>query len=246
MDEQLKKLGLTESERRVYGSCLKLDSAKASVIAEYSNIERQATYYILRKLMKKGLVSETFKSGVAYYSCIDPLLLLDNFEEERKIKENAVREISKEYKKLKNINLPKPNVEVFQGIEGFKSAAREIILGEDVEVYSIISEKIIKFRPIFLEPYVKKRVEKGIRVKVISEDSELLREYEKENKRVKREMRFMDSIIKGKDYEMAISKDKVIFLKANEKDQMGIKIHDPSFAELQRNIFKILWNNSKF
>ena len=45
---------------------------------------------------------------------------------------------------------------------------------------------------------------------------------------------------------MAITKDKVIFLRAADKEQIGIKIEDPSFAELQRNIFLLLWKQSKY
>ena len=58
-------------------------------------------------------------------------------------------------------------------------------------------------------------------------------------------MRFLDSIIKGKDYELAITQDKVIFLHVTDKEQIGIKIEDPSFAELLGNIFKLLWKQAK-
>lgn len=32
-----------------------------------------------------------------------------------------------------------------------------------------------------------------------------------------------------------------VFVKANEKEQFGIKIEDKSFAEFQRNIFSRIW-----
>ncbi len=246
MEEHLQTLGLSEAERKVYWACLKLNSAKASVIAEHAKIERQASYYILRQLVKKGFITETIKSGVIYYSCVNPSLLIGNIEEEKRVKEEALKELAKKYRELKGVSLPKPKVELYEGLEGFKTAAREAISGSDKEVYSIISEKVVNFRPIFLEPYVKKRVEKGIRVKVISEDTLILRESAKKDKKLLREIRFLDPIIKGKDYEMAITKDKVIFLRAADKEQIGIKIEDPSFAELQRNIFLLLWKQSKY
>ncbi len=245
MEEYLKALGLPEAERKIYQTCLKLDSAKASTIAEHANVERQASYYTLRQLIKKGLITETIKSGVMNYCCVDPALLIDNIEEEQRVKENALKELAKKYRETKGTALPKPKVELYEGLEGFKTAAREAIAGNDKEVYSIISEKVVNFRPIFLDPYVKKRVEKGINVKVISEDTSALRERKKNDKRTLREIRFLDTIIKGKDYEMAITKDKVIFLRVTDKEQIGIKIQDPSFAELQRNIFKLLWQQAR-
>ncbi|MEK6899197.1 MAG: helix-turn-helix domain-containing protein [Nanoarchaeota archaeon] len=244
MEDALRTLGLSESERKVYLACLKLDKAKASTIAEHAKIERQASYYTLRQLIKRGLVTETIKSGISHYSCVNPNLLLDNIEEERLIKEKAIKELAKNYQDLRGVAIPKPKVELYEGLEGFKTAARELISGQDKEVYTIISEKIITFRPVFLEPYISRRIEKGIRAKVITEETQLLTKLKKEKKAL-RQVRFMDRIIKGKDYEMAITKDKVIFLRATDKEQIGIKIEDPSFAELQANIFKILWEQAK-
>ncbi len=245
MEDYLSKLGLTEQERKVYIACLKLDSAKASDIAEHSLIERQASYYVLRQLIKKGMITKSTKSGVTYYSCINPLLLLDNVEEEKRIKEDAIKNLAKEYKNLKGVAIPKPKVEIYEGIEGFKTAAREMINLNDKEAYSYISEKVINFRPIFLEPYIKQRIEKGIKAKIITENTKSLQERKKNNKKEFREMKFMDELMKGKDYELAISKEKVIFLRVTDKEQIGIKIEDPSFAELQANIFNLLWKLAK-
>ncbi len=245
MEDYLSKLGLTEQERKVYIACLKLDSAKASTIAEHSLIERQASYYVLRQLIKKGMLTKSTKSGVSYYSCVDPWLLLDNIEEEKRVKEDAIKNLAEEYKNLKGVAIPKPKVEIYEGIEGFKTAAREMINLNDKEVYSYISEKIVNFRPIFLEPYIKKRIEKGIKAKIITENTKSLQERKKASKHEFREMKFIDELMKGKDYELAISKEKVIFLRVTDKEQIGIKIEDPSFAELQANIFNLLWKLAK-
>ena len=245
MEDYLIKLGLTEQERKIYIACLKLNSAKASTIAEHSLTERQASYYILRQLIKKGMITQSTKSGVTYYSCVNPSLLLDNIEEEKRIKEEAIKNLAKEYRNLKGVAIPKPKVEIYEGIEGFKTAAREMINLDDKEVYTYISEKIVNFRPIFLEPYIKKRIEKRINAKVITEKTSSFQQRKKESKKELREVKFLDELMKGKDYELAISKEKVIFLRVTDKEQIGIKIEDPSFAELQANIFNLLWKLAK-
>ena len=242
MENSLKSLGLSEKEIKIYMACLKLGSSKASEIASYSKIERQASYYILKLLMKKGFISETIKSGVQHYEVANPKTLLQKIEEEKKTKEEAIKEIVEEQKKLKNIAIPKAKVSWYEGVEGFKTIIREMLEVEDKELYSYNPEKVIKFIPLFLESYALKRKEKKIKTKIISEETTFLKEEKKKGKEKLREIKFLDEIMKGKDYGLAIAKDKVIFVRVTEKEQIGIKIEDESFAELQKNIFNLLWN----
>lgn len=244
MENSLKSLGLSEKEIKIYLACLKLGSSKASEIASYVKIERQASYYILKLLMKKGFISETIKSGVQYYEVSNPKTLLQKIEEEKKTKEEAIKEIIEEQKKLKNVAIPKARVSWYEGVEGFKTILREMLEVEDKELYSYNPEKVIKFIPLFLESYALKRKEKKIKTKIISEETTFLKEEKKKGKEKLREIKFLDEIMKGKDYGLAIAKDKVIFVRVTEKEQIGIKIEDESFAELQKNIFNLLWERA--
>lgn len=241
MEGNLKSLGLSEKEIKIYLACLKLGSSKASEIASYAKIERQASYYILNLLMRKGFISETIKSGVQYYEVSNPKTLLQRIEEEKKDKEEAIKELIEEQKKFKNIAIPKAKVSWYEGVEGFKTIVREMLEVKDKELYSYNSEKVIKFIPLFLESYALKRREKKIKTKIISEKTDFLVGEKKKEKEKLREIKFIDEIIKGKDYGLAIAKDKVIFVKVTEKEQIGIKIEDKYFAELQKNIFNQLW-----
>lgn len=244
MENSLKSLGLSEKEIKIYLACLKLGSSKASEIASYAKIERQASYYILKLLMKKGFISETIKSGVQYYEVSNPKTLLRKIEEEKKTKEEAIKEIIDEQKKLKNVAIPKARVSWYEGVEGFKTILREMLEVEDKELYSYNPEKVIKFIPLFLESYALKRKEKKIKTKIISEETTFLKDEKKKEKEKLREIKFLDEIMKGKDYGLAIAKDKVIFVRVTEKEQIGIKIEDESFAELQKNIFNVLWEKA--
>lgn len=244
MERNLRCLGLSEKEIKVYLACLKLGSSKASEIASYAKIERQASYYILKLLMRKGFISETIKSGVQYYQVTNPKNLLNKIEEERRIKENAIKDIIEEQKKLQNIAIPKAKVSWYEGIEGFKTIVREMLEVEDKELYSYNSEKVIKFIPLFLESYALKRKEREIKTKIISEETPFLKEEKKRERGKLRKIKFLDEIMKGKDYGLAIAKDKVIFVRVTEKEQIGIKIEDAAFAELQKNIFNLLWEKA--
>ncbi|GEM_PF-2505807 len=245
MEEELKILGLTEQERIVYTRCLKLGSAKASVIAAETGIERQASYYTLKLLVKKGLITTTIKSGVMYYSCVDPILLQEKLQEETLQKQQAIRTISKEYEEMEGIAISHPKVEQYEGIEGFKTLIRELVNGPDTEVYSYIPEKIITFREAFLKLYTKNRIKRKIKVKVLTEKTPVLMQYAQQNKDALREMRFIEKTLQNKDYCLAIGNNKVIFIRLTEKEQIGIKIEDEKFAELQKNLFYTVWENAE-
>lgn len=241
----LEKMGLSHQEAKIYLSCLKLENAKASKIASHANIERQAVYYTLKILIRKGFVSETIKSGIQYYSVVDPSALFGKIEEEKTIKEEALHIIEKEYQNLKGVAIPHPKIEKYEGIEGFKTIVREMIQEPNQQLYSYVPQKVAEFQPFFAESYAKKRKERKIKLKTIMENTPELRQKAKDDKKTAKETRFLDKIMKGKDYGLAISKNKVIFIRLTEKEQIGIKIEDPHFAELQTNIFKILWEQAE-
>jgi len=245
MENGLKILGLSEQEIKLYLACLKLGSSKASTIASYAKIDRQASYYTLKLLIKKGLIAETIKSGVQYFSVTNPKTLSSKIDEEANIKKDAVKKIVTEYEKLKKVALPTAKVSQYEGIEGFKTIAREMLEVDDKELYSYNTEKVVEFMPLFLEPYALKRKEKKIKANVLTEKTPLLLKYKKQSKNILREIRFIDKILDRKDYSLAIAKDKVIFIRVTDKEQIGIKIEDPSFAELQKNIFNLLWKKAK-
>lgn len=245
MEENLKLLGLSEQEMKLYLACLRLGNSKASEIASYAKIDRQASYYTLKLLIKKGLIAETIKSGVQYFGVSNPKTLLSQLEEETKQKKEAIIKIADEYEKLKGIALPRAKVSQYEGIDGFKTIAREMLEVKDKEVYSYNTEKVIEFLPHFMGSFALKRKERKIKAKVLSERTPTLVQHKKQNKNTLREIRFLDEILDGKNYALAIAKDKVIFMHVTEKEQIGIKIEDASFAELQKNIFQILWKIAK-
>lgn len=55
----LKQLGLTECEARVYFSLLKLGCTKIGQIVNDSHISRSKVYGVLERLTTKGLVSQS-------------------------------------------------------------------------------------------------------------------------------------------------------------------------------------------
>jgi sugar-specific transcriptional regulator TrmB len=75
--QNLKELGLTEGEARVYFSLLKLGSTKIGPIVNDSHISRSKVYDVLERLAAKGLVSHITIGEVRHYNAVEPYRLRD-------------------------------------------------------------------------------------------------------------------------------------------------------------------------
>lgn len=116
MEDTLKNLGLSTNEIKVYNACLEMKSSKASQLTVKTKLGRHAIYYAIDLLVRKGMISEMVKSGIKFYSVVNPKLLYKKIEKEKLEKEKAIEEILVKYNELgMKKNLPKI---VFFDMEG--------------------------------------------------------------------------------------------------------------------------------
>ncbi|MGV8169093.1 MAG: TrmB family transcriptional regulator [Candidatus Nanoarchaeia archaeon] len=245
LENGLEKLGLNKQESKIYLASLKLGLAKASEIASKANINREASYYVLKKLQEKGYISEFIKSGVKYYSSASPKRLFELIEEDKNEKTRIIEDMLPNLEDLKKISLEQPKVEFFQGIEGIKSVVSKIFETKNQEICAYVPEKIFFLTTnTFSEQFRRKRKENNLKLKVITERTKLMTLMKKDDKKELRETRFNDIITKS-DALCYILKDALIIIKADEKNQLGIYIKEESTAKLQRKIFEQMWKESK-
>jgi sugar-specific transcriptional regulator TrmB len=244
IESALQNIGLSKQEAAVYLSALKLGLAKVSEIAQKANIKREAAYYVLKSLQEKGFVSETIKSGVKYYGAIQPKRILEILGEEKQRKVESVKEVLPELESLQKISLERPKIEVYEGIEGFKTAISKLIEKENQEIYCYVPERILHFLPTFHPQFRRKRRERNVRFKMITEKTKFMEEIKKADKEEIRETRFNNHIMKNVNTAFYILPDAVLILKANEKEQLGVYIKEEGNAQLQRQIFHRIWTES--
>lgn len=159
MDEKevLKELGLSDGEIKVYLALLKLGPSAVNKITKITEQHRTTVYDFLEHLSKKGLVSYVIKNKTKYYKIADPDKLIEMIKE----KESHLIEVLPRLKELAEISKEELSVEVYSGIEGFKSILNDIIkIGKNL--YGLgIDESIFKERfPTLMENFFKKEKEK--------------------------------------------------------------------------------------
>ncbi|MFT4304142.1 MAG: helix-turn-helix domain-containing protein [Candidatus Woesearchaeota archaeon] len=126
MKIDLKELGLSEGQSKVYSTLLELGSSSLNSIQEKTGYERRNIYDILNKLIDKGFVSYTVEKKVKVYQCTHPNNILEKIKEKKKsltLIENSLPDIINLFNQKKNTI----NAEVYRGNESIKSLLDEAI-----------------------------------------------------------------------------------------------------------------------
>jgi len=245
IESVLEKVGLSKQESKIYVTTLKLGLAKASQIAQKSEIKRGGAYYILKLLKEKGFISEVIKSGVQFYSAVSPERILDIIEEEKENKKEAVSSILDDLKSLQESSIERPTIEIYEGYEGFKTIFSKLLEKSNQKFRCYMSANILEYLPHFHEQFRKRRKDKNINILTITEKTPKLEEIKKLDKQEKRETRFNDKLLKGTNILQYILEDSIIIIKANKKEQVAIYIKEKNMALLHKKIFDEEWNKSE-
>ncbi len=89
---ELRKLGLTEKEARVYLAALELGYTSVQNIAKKAQISRPTAYGTIKGLEKKELISQTKEKGKKYFTAQSPDYLLGILKRRKKELEERERE----------------------------------------------------------------------------------------------------------------------------------------------------------
>lgn len=172
--QDLRKIGLTEGEIKVYEALLELGECTKTALAQKSGIAPSNIYDVTNRLVEKGIISKVEKNGVAHFSPADPKRLLDFLEQKK-------QEIETE-KEFVNSLLPtllykfkeskeKVNVEVFNGWNGLKTVFEDLLdeceAGDKNYVFGASKGESEKQGDIFFVKYSKLREQKGIITNII-------------------------------------------------------------------------------
>jgi HTH-type transcriptional regulator, sugar sensing transcriptional regulator len=137
--DQLRQLGLSNGEARVYISLLGLYApSKVGLIVKESYVSYSKVYDVLRRLIEKGLVSHVIINNIKYFSAVEPYRLFDYIQgkesevkEQRLVVEKIVPEltdlIERDRDKVKSVS-KKRQAEIFTGDKGLRTAY-DILLG---------------------------------------------------------------------------------------------------------------------
>jgi sugar-specific transcriptional regulator TrmB len=237
-EEQLKELGLTDNEVKIYLLLLKEGSMNPSEISQKLNLHRGYIYDALERMHKKEVVNSILKNNKKYFQSNNP----DNLIEILKSKLENLKKIIPKLKEISNKNKESTTVELHKGEKIYRILFRDIIssMKKDEEILIIgIDEEILtsEVEPIYLEQYLHMIEKKKIKEKIII-------------KKDKKKLKFKSLTYKELEPELIGNTAQIIY-----KDNVAnFILGDPNYliitrnkevAETYKKHFEILWKKAK-
>ena len=150
---KLKEIGLSDGEANVYLTLLKLGEATVAEISQSSGLHRTNIYDSLEKLKEKGLASYLSKDNKQFFRAADPENLLTYLQE----KEESISSFIPELKEIQSKIHEKVTVEVFKGLQGMKSALRDILATKKEVIGYSVAGQLRKYLPEFAKYYFREQ-----------------------------------------------------------------------------------------
>ncbi len=237
-EKELKELGLTDNEVKIYLLLLENGMMSPSKISRCLGLHRGYVYDALERMQEKEVINTILMNNKKCYQATDPKNLLEML----KFKLESFEKIVPDLMKLKSLKEEETKVELHKGKKVYRTLLKDMIasLKSGDEAYLIgIDEEILiaEIEPIYLKQYINAIKSKNITEKII------IKRGRKRIKKPNLQYRELDEKYIGKTAQI-IYKDKVaIFILGNPYYLIVIKNSD--VAETCRKQFNLLWNMAK-
>lgn len=145
-ENDLKQLGLSDKEAKVYLAVLELGPSTAIQIAQKAEINRPTSYVQIERLMKRGLMSSQARGKKTYFAAESPERLQELVRKNQlEIAEQSKRltEILPELQDLFASAQERPKVRFYEGKDGIMAMADDIYKVKDKKILTITSDDLV-------------------------------------------------------------------------------------------------------
>ncbi len=240
----LKQADLDQDEVLIYEYLLEHGECSAGAIIKETPLKRGNVYNKLADLVKKGLVEQYDKGKIAHFRVEHPSKLAEYVEQRQKDLEQAKKTIQANLKQLTsdyNLANNKPGITFYEGEESYAKALHDSLNTEEIIYTFVNSANVDQYVKEINEKYVKARIRKGIKKKMIMVDNPVSREHAKNVNPEFTEVKFIDSKKYPFDNAVEIYDDKALYLVAEKDSLMAFHIQHPQVARFHRSIFEYIW-----
>ena len=174
---ELRKLGLTEKEVRVYLATLNLGYTSVQNIAQQAQISRPTAYEIIKSLKNKGLISESKDKTKKYFTAESPDKLLGILKRQKSEIEEKEREFIRVIATLKEKYQldDKREIKTYKTKSSLEILLNDFLTTQSKEIYVLINNEKIwlsKAREIAYKK-IKQRLGQQVQIKELSKKSDI-------------------------------------------------------------------------
>jgi hypothetical protein len=155
------------------------------------------------------------------------------------------REISYAFERRFEESPAFPRAEYYDGTEGLKKVANEILREKGTPVDVFFSSKLTKAVPFYSKYFRKTRIERNIPLRVLSDESKKIEKTKKKDKEELRKIRYAKGITKGINSAVYIFHNKLAVITATERERGGIIIENKELSEIMKRLFEKYWTSAK-
>ncbi len=245
----LSTVGFTESQAKVYMSCLQLGDGSVLTIAKGAGLKRPSVYLILDELEKMGLSTRIKKGKKIAYHAVKPEKIATDLED----KLDRVHTILPFLKAIHNINPEKPSIRISETIQAVQALYNEIFTylkhhpSEELLIYGSLKDALENFKVSVVDYFYEVMEKSRNSIREIGNDDMETRHYFKRSHRInpRHELRLIrpnegsflqtDNMIYGN----------TLVLFSVKKEIFAITIESASVVETYRTLFNMAWRSGK-
>lgn len=238
LEKNLRSLGLSENESKLYIHALTLGSFSVTEISAASGFKRPTCYLILDELTKRGLVSIVPYSSKLTYSAESPDIFLAAAEDHIL----DIKKILPDLHALQKDSRNRPTIKFYQGQNGIHTVYNDVLKSSITEYNYVgsIEETLGAVGKDFLDNWAKRRIKKGLRskgVRVI--DSAKTKHLYLEEADALRETRYAPS---GLNFlHTFLLYDNKVAVISTKRDGFAFIVENKDFYLSMKSFFEALW-----
>jgi predicted DNA-binding transcriptional regulator len=244
MEEQLKQLGLTENESRIYLALLTLGECTLGPIEKETGLFKRSAYNVLESLERKSLITWVKKHGVRYFSVTDPEVLLDQIGHQQRTAERLIPELHILAGSKKYIS----GVRSYRGIKALHAFHHKVLhqlaIGACVDVLGAGGDEFLKIaqKNVFFQRYENMRLQKKISHNLLMYENQRRVSPEYTNRRYVK-ARFLPEVF-SQPIATQVWPDRVSILLFGEQPEI-IEIKSEKIRNGFKSYFDVLWKTAK-
>ncbi|MBI2549234.1 hypothetical protein HYW21_07840 [Candidatus Woesearchaeota archaeon] len=237
-EQQLKELGLTDNEVRIYLLLLEYGMTNPSEISQKLGLHRGYVYDALERMQEKEVVNVLLKMNKKYYQATNPQNLIELLKFRLESLEKAVPDLMK----LATLKKEETKVELHRGKRIYRVLLNDMVstLRKNDKAYLVgIDEDVLmeEVEPIYLKQYLNTMKSRNIKEKIIVKTGAT------KIKNPHLEYKELDSKYIGKTAQIIYNDKVAIFILGTP--YYLIVIENKEVAETYRKQFNLLWNIAK-